>query len=245
MKQAVAPLQPLDDRWNWITSVTSADVLVLTEAKVPEGGAPDDWQVVHVPDGIGKRRRWGTVVAGRRLEIQRSEFRRRLTRHENDQPNPATTFTVDILRGGTLMFRLIGAYGLLEGTGNGFRELEFILNECEDVIDHFGPEQLVLAGDLNLWPDDALPPLLDLGLIDVVSRKTRLPELDAPLGGSRIWTHKNGPRDSNGARQEIDFIFVSGDLIESVKDVDGGVDDFPDAWDFSDHAPVVATLDGL
>ena len=245
MKQAVAPLQPLNDRWNWITSVTSADVLVLTEAKVPEAGALDDWQVVHVPDGIGKRRRWGTVVAGRRLEIRRSEFRRRLTRHESDRPNPVTTFTVDILRGETLVFRLIGAYGLLEGTGNGFRELEFILNECEDVIDHFGPEQLVLAGDLNLWPDDALPPLWDLGLVDVVSRKTRLPELDSPLGGSRIWTHKNGSRASNGARQEIDFIFVSGDLIESVKDVDGGVDDFPDAWDFSDHAPVVATLDGL
>ena len=245
MKQAVAPRKPLDDRWRWITSITAADVLVLTEAKVPKLGLPTGWQVAHTPDGIGKRRRWGTVIASNELEIRRSKFKRRQTARIEDRPNSATTFTVDICRESEILFRLVGAYGLLEGTSNGFRELEFILNECEDVMREFGSERLVVAGDLNLWPEDTIPAFAALGLIDVVSKKRLLPELEEPLGGSRIWTHKNGAKDSNGARQEIDFIFTSNDLIGTVSDVEGGVDDYPDAWNWSDHAPVSVTFNGV
>ena len=65
-----------------------------------------------------------------------------------------------------------------------------------------------------------------------------LPELKGAVGGSRIWTHKNG-NSPNAARQELDFIFATDELADEVSAVGGGIDDFPDAWDVSDHAPVV------
>ena len=105
-----------------------------------------------------------------------------------------------------------------------------VLNECENVLRESGSEWLVVAGDLNLWPKDTIPALPTLGLIDAMSKKRLRPELDEPLGGSRIWTTRNEEKDSNGARQEIDF---------------GGVDDYPDAWNWSDHAPVSVTFNGV
>lgn len=69
------------------------------------------------------------------------------------------------------------------------------------------------------------------------------PPLKDPIEGTRIWTHKNGAKHTDGARQELDFIFISEDLRRNVIEISGGVHDFPDAWEMSDHAPVVVTLD--
>jgi hypothetical protein len=68
--------------------------------------------------------------------------------------------------------------------------------------------------------------------------KSFLEKLEGAVGGSRIWTHKNG-NSPNAARQELDFIFVSEELSNEVSTVGGGINEFPDAWDMSDHAPVV------
>jgi endonuclease/exonuclease/phosphatase family metal-dependent hydrolase len=57
-----------------------------------------------------------------------------------------------------------------------------------------------------------------------------------------MWTHKNG-NSPNAAVQNLDYIFISEHFAEIVVDVYGGVDDFPDAWDVSDHAPVVLELE--
>ena len=48
-----------------MASQVDPDVVVLTEAKVPHGGPPQGWEAIWLPDGVGKRRRWGTVIAGR------------------------------------------------------------------------------------------------------------------------------------------------------------------------------------
>jgi len=57
-----------------------------------------------------------------------------------------------------------------------------------------------------------------------------------------MWTHKNsgGP---NAAVQQIDFMFATAELADRVGKVWGGVADFPDVWDMSDHAPVVAEFE--
>ena len=54
-----------------------------------------------------------------------------------------------------------------------------------------------------------------------------------------MWTHKNGNAYGNGIAQQLDYIFASKDLLDEVDVVAGGIQDFPDAWSLSDHAPVV------
>jgi len=241
-KQGVAPRQKAPVLWDWIARVTNADVLVLTEAKVPKEGLPTGWTAIYTPGGLEKRKPWGTIVAARGFELRRTEFHRRRTRSESGRPNPNTTFAVDILSEGVAVLRVIGAYALLGGTGSGATEMSLILNECEDVIRDHGADRLVVAGDFNLWPSYVSRDFKQIGLVDVTGSRNSFPVLDSPVGQSRIWTHKNGPRQSNGARQEIDFVFVSKDLAKSMFDIMGGVDDYPDAWDMSDHAPVVVSV---
>ena len=54
-----------------------------------------------------------------------------------------------------------------------------------------------------------------------------------------MWTHKNRNAGGNGKAQQLDYIFASKDLLDEVDVITGGIQDFPDAWSFSDHAPVV------
>jgi len=241
-KQGVAPRKAAPVLWEWVINTTKADVLVLTEAKVPKDGLPAGWTAIYQPGGVDKRRQYGTIVAARGLSLRRTDFKRRKTRREEDRPHPATTFAVDVSLDGELAIRIIAAYGLLAGTGNGLRELRVISNEVRDVIRHHGNEEIVLAGDFNLWPDRVVPTVEDLGLVDVTGSRTSLPDLETPSGGSRIWTHKNGPKYSRGARQELDYIFVASHLARGMRDISGGVHDFPDSWEMSDHSPVAVTL---
>ena len=54
-----------------------------------------------------------------------------------------------------------------------------------------------------------------------------------------MWTHRN--TDQPGAKaQNIDYILATPELAGEVVSVSGGISDFPDAWEISDHAPVVA-----
>ena len=56
-----------------------------------------------------------------------------------------------------------------------------------------------------------------------------------------MWTHKNtDDPNKNASIQELDFIFATEDLWDELIDVRAGIEDFPDAWTVSDHAPVVA-----
>lgn len=239
-KQGVAPLQKEDRLWEWIIRNAEPDVLVLTEARVSEAGIPREWQAVYAPGGIGHRRRYGTIIAARGAEISPVDFTR--TQDVSCYPHPATTFGVEIRVRGCLELVLLGAYGLLSDEGDGYDELGRIAEEYIDLIAEYGDDRTVIAGDFNLLPCDLLPVMSELGVIDVTGEREHLPRLRDARGGSRIWTHKNGGKNKNGACQELDFIFVSADLVGGLGDIMGGVDDFPDAWEMSDHAPVAATI---
>jgi exonuclease III len=56
-----------------------------------------------------------------------------------------------------------------------------------------------------------------------------------------MWTHRNG-NSPGAAVQHLDFIFASRQMVRELRQVTGGVRDFPDSWDVSDHAPVVAAF---
>jgi hypothetical protein len=248
-KQGVAPRKPALELWEWVTRETNADILVLTEARITADGIPEGWEAIYTPGGLGGRRNYGTIIAARGVEIRRAEYPRIEDSEFDDDPDDpiefpsqATTFAVEVLVEGQLELVVLGAYGLLDEYGNGMGELSKIANEYVDLVTEYGLERVVVAGDFNLWPDDLLPLLSELHLDDVTSKRKSFPRLQDPRGGSRIWTHKNGAKNTNGARQELDYIFVGSEFDGELRDIRGGVDDFPDAWEFSDHAPVAVTL---
>ena len=241
-KQGVAPRQKEPELWKWIQDVISPDLIVLTEAKAPKTGFPRDWRGVWVPGGVGNRRPFGTVIAGKHVELQNTEFRRRKTKALENRPNPATTFCVDVLRHGELMFRVLGHYGLMLDDKNGLDALDHLNREVDDILREHGDNRFVVAGDFNLWPNYVVGDFKNIGMTSVTDLRKSFPTLRDPQFGSRIWTHKNGAKASDGMRQELDFIFISKDLRKKFISTKGGVGDFPDAWDMSDHAPVVVEL---
>ena len=239
MKQAVAPKKPLPVLWEWIESNLEPDVIVLTEARIPKDGLPPGWHAIWTPGGIGPRRTWGTIIAARDLNLRPAKFERNPTKDPNyKSPQPGSVHTVDVFVGDKVWATVVGAYGFMLDSKDGWDALMGIANECKDLIDS-GNNRVILAGDFNLWPSDVLPIVEnDMGLIDLMGSVKGLPDLVGGVGGSRIWTHKNG-NSPNAARQELDFIFVSEELADEVVSVGGGIDEFPGAWEMSDHAPVV------
>ena len=241
-KQGVAPRQKEPELWRWMQETIAPDLIVLTEAKAPKAGFPQGWSGIWVPGGVGNRRPWGTVIAGRNLELVKTEFKRRKTKSEANRPNPATTFCVDVRLDGEVFCRVMGHYGLMLDNMDGLDALRLLHHELEDVISEHGDQKLLVAGDFNIWPDYVVGGFEDIGLKSVTDLRDSFPTLRSPECGSRIWTHKNGPKASDGMRQELDFIFISKDLKKKFVSTKGGVGDFPDAWEMSDHAPVTVDL---
>jgi len=240
-KQGVAPRQKEPELWRWIQGTINPDVIVLTEAKVPKAGFPQGWSGVWVPGGVGKSRPWGTIIAGQNIELVKTIFKRRKTKSESNRPNPATSFCVDVMIGGELTCRVMGHYGLMLDGMDGRGALILLYRELDDLIKEHGDKKLIVAGDFNLWPD-YMGGFKNRGLTSVTDLRSSFPKLRSPESGSRIWTHKNGPKASDGMRQELDFIFISKDLKKKFVSTKGGVGDYPDAWEMSDHAPVTVTL---
>jgi len=257
MKQAVAPRGRPDELWQWMEDNVSPDVMVLTEAKVPDGGPPAGWQAVWEPDGIGPKRRWGTVVAGRGVELVPvtemtvGRFRRRTV--PLTPRIPAAAVVSDVVVEGERWATVVGLYGLttdLDGNkvGHGAFTLQALLSDLLPLLSSNRNKRLILAGDFNLCPDDLRQTieLPDLRNLTDFTRSSRAPlqgctRCDAPTPKEcgHFWTHRNG-NSPNAAVQNIDYIFASPDLARELIGMSGGVGDYPDAWDVSDHAPVVA-----
>ena len=241
-KQGVAPRQKEPELWKWIQETIDPDLIVLTEAKAPKAGFPKGWSAIWIPGGVGNRRPFGTVIAGKHIELQKTEFRRRRTRSAENRPNPATTFCVDVLREGELLLRVLGHYGLMLGDKSGLDALDVLNREVDDILHEHGDKRFIVAGDFNLWPDYVVGHFKSISMTSVTDLRKSFPTLRDPQYGSRVWTHKNGAKATDGMRQELDFIFVSKDLKKKCISTKGGVGDYPDAWEMSDHAPVDVDL---
>ena len=63
MRQAF-PKKPLPELWEWIETVITPDVIVLTEARVPKEGLPEGWQAIWTVGGTGTRSTWGVIETG-------------------------------------------------------------------------------------------------------------------------------------------------------------------------------------
>jgi len=253
IKQAVAPKKPLDQLWAWAESRIEPNVLVLTEAKVPKTGVPAGWTATWDPNGIDPKRKWGTVVAGRGVELRPiTEVQVKKKAHRLAVEWPAAVQVVDILQNGERWASLVGFYAVTldkNGTscGHGGYSVPRMMEQLKPLFDSDRSERIVLAGDLNLWPSHFGDYFERYGLYDLIEMTAedrepleRCANCDGDTEGcGHLWTHKNG-NSPNAAVQQIDFIFASEALAGSLVDVYGGVGHFADAWDVSDHAPVVA-----
>jgi endonuclease/exonuclease/phosphatase family metal-dependent hydrolase len=130
--------------------------------------------------------------------------------------------------------------------GNGSFSVPRLLQDLEPLIRDRRRGRLVLAGDFNLWPVDVRGLAETYGLVDLVNAtaSTR-PALKGCSGCTlgrecgHMWTHRNG-NGPNSAVQNIDYIYGNDIALSEIREVTGGIRDFPDAWEMSDHAPVVA-----
>jgi len=229
--------------WSWAANNLDADVYVFTEAKVPKTGLPQGWNALYVPGGVGSRRPWGTVIASPRRELRASNpIRMVLEEGEADceLPHPAVTHSADILVDGSHWATIVGAYGFTPESKDGSDALLGIVCETMDVLNsHDHP--VIVAGDFNLHPDGLIEVFHELEMTDVLTLAKAPKRLDG-VNGTRRWTHRN-TNNPGATVQELDFIFVSDDLAERLVGVLAGIEDFPDAFDVSDHAPVLADFE--
>ena len=236
----------------WLGARTAFDIAILTEARWPEEGFGPGWSAIGTPDGLDEQRQWGTVIAGRGVRLEQITsvsglLRRRALKHHW----PAAVQVCEVHTEHGRWGVVIGVYGVTDDLAgkkvkHGRISLPHIINELTPVMRR--NDRVVLAGDFNLHPQDMPRRIAELGFVDVVeaTASTR-PALPGCLGCSmgdacgHVWTHRNrGGR--NPSAQNIDFIFAKRALMPDLIEVRGGSGDFPDAWDVSDHAPVVATF---
>ena len=251
MKQ-VAPRRPLADRWTWMEEAIRPSVIVLTEAKVPDEGPPQPWSAVWTPGGVDKKRRWGTVVAGFNVDLlELKDVQRRFRSTSLRFEWPAVVQVADLLVGGERWGTIVGFYGITlgpDGTsiGSGRYSVKILMEQLDPLLRSDRRDRIVVAGDFNLTPKGMGGLADSYGLVDLVTStaNSRSPldgctDCDAGADCGHMWTHRN--TDQPGAKaQNIDYILATPELAGEVVSVSGGISDFPDAWEISDHAPVVA-----
>ena len=254
LKQAIAPKKPLTELWSWAAERVKPDCIVFTEGKVPSAGIPRGWNAHWNPSGVypEQRNRWGTVVASRGVKIRPvQEIKTRWRTHLLELEWPAAVQVVDVLDDGDYWGTVVGFYAVTknrrgESSGNGAYSWPTMMSQLNRLFESDRAQRLVVTGDLNLLPKDIGSVANQYGLIDLIDHTAASrPKLkgcnscNRPSGCHHLWTHKN-TGGKNPSVQQVDYIFVSGQLFAELKGVEGGDRDFPDAWVMSDHAPVVA-----
>ena len=253
LKQAMKPNRSPAELWSWAEKQIDPSVIVFTEAKVPDTGVPDGWSAVWNPDGVAHDRKiWGTVIAGRGVELDKVTHVRTGFRRRTITPMfRGAVEVVDVYESNSFWGTVIGLYAVnrdLRGNkhGNGQYSLTRSLEELDPLIRDRRRGRLILAGDLNLLPIDVQGMVEPYGFTDLVAATAHArPALAGckrcNLGKEcgHMWTHRNG--NSPGASvQNIDYMYGNEIALSEVLEVSGGIRDFPDAWEMSDHAPVVA-----
>ena len=169
LKQAIAPKKPIADLWRHTATDIDPHVMVFTEAKVPKDGVPSGWTAQWKEGGIGHRRRWGTILAGRGVELRPITHVGSWRRRPFKNSWPAALEAAEVIVAGRSWGAVIGIYGMLvdargERVGSGRISVPLMLEEVAPIVR--AHRNVVVAGDFNIWPNDK-PRILDrLGLVD-------------------------------------------------------------------------------
>ena len=244
----------LEEQWNWAQENIAADCVVFTEAKVPEAGPPSGWTAVWDPAGVypESKNKWGTVIAARGVELRPVTTMRRLFRTiPLEVVWPAAVQVAEIWRNGEFWATLVGLYAVTKdennkSIGSGAYSWPMMMDQMAPLLRSETRGRLLVAGDMNVHPPDVKTIADDYRLIDLVEHTADSRELTPTCvscrkkhGCHHLWTHKNRG-GKNPSVQQIDFILASHELVKELVSIRGGDEDFPGAWELSDHAPVVA-----
>ena len=244
----------LDEQWKWAEENLAADCVVFTEAKVPETGPPDGWTAVWDPAGVypENKNKWGTVIAGRGVELRPVRTMKRMFRSVPLQfVWPAAVQVVEIWRDGKFWATLVGFYAVTkdennQSIGSGHYSWPTMMDQMAPLLRSETRGRLLVVGDMNLHPPDVKVIADDYLLVDLIEETADSRELTTTCiscrkkhGCHHLWTHKNRG-GKNPSVQQIDFILASKSLARELVSIEGGYADFPDSHSLSDHAPVVA-----
>jgi exonuclease III len=262
LMQAMKPKKAPTFLWNWAEEHIQPDVMVFTEARISKEHVEDGWSALWEPAGIYPHipRSWGTVIASPTCELIPVNYAtRRLRKTQLEFKWPGAIQVADIISQGERWATIVGLYGVLRNLDgqkalNAVTSMRHFMGQLEPLLHSRSGDRVLIAGDFNVWPFMAADLIGDYGLTDLVEHtgNERSPLDDCancnylidqgrpPVEKcGHLWTHRNegGP---NPTKQQIDFIFATNELVGELKSVSGGVADFPDVWEVSDHAPVIA-----
>ena len=247
--QSVFPVRS-HGKWGFLEERVRPDVAVIAEAKPdPKSNLLQTYQ----EGGLGPRRRWGTVVAAkprfRTGEVQQVEYDNMT--YDLYNTAPGSVVVCDVFDGGERLLTIAGVYAMTvnddgDKVGHGGFTTMSIVEDLVPLFDARQDRRIVIAGDLNLWPNDAVPMVELLPVVDLVEMTASArPESPGCVCESskpchHIWTHNNSFK---GKFQQIDFMFATDDLADRLSSIVGGPEAFPDIWEWSDHAPLVAEFE--
>ena len=228
-----------DELWQWAEENLKADLVIFTEAEIPppKSISANGWNSVFKKGGIPNRSNWGTIIAGRNLRVELITHVGRNQEYALDSFFPGSFTAADVWSGQDYFATVIGLY------------LPYRKDENKEFIGH--PENdltamaadfvalttdrnssLIVAGDFNTSYDE-VPHILKKS----VSRKFALSN---PFENVAFNTFKQD-WDEDGL-YEVDYLYISKDLKKRLTSKKGGDKDFSNAFEVSDHAPLLIEL---
>jgi exonuclease III len=220
--------------WNWADDNLAADLVIFTEAATPPPPSvrAQGWNVVHRPGGFPNRSSWGTLIAGRNLRVEHLTHVSK-KKYELDTKFPGSLTAADVWVDDEYFACVVGMYlpyrkdANKDFIGHPTSDLVELKDDFKNLLDHCAG-QLIVAGDLNDMHYRQIPkPLNKLGLVD--------PFKDYDHATFRQdWDHEG--------IFLMDYLYLSSELADRITAFSGGIDDFPDSLNVSDHAPLLLEL---
>jgi exonuclease III len=253
--------------WNYLRDNLHADVALVQEASPPE----EFTSVVYRPIDENKYN-WGSAVVAIRSDLilrarpripLASCYLTPVTGDELPDSHPGACAVADVLnKRGQYQFTAISLYGQWEVMANG-REyscarLHRMISDLTGVLSASRRHPVVLAGDLNVTTQGAGSAENQAAVVFARLRAWRLADCIARTRASRPWlancacpegdacSHVRTYRHNNledSDPTQWDYAFVSESKVSALKEC--RVIDDAAAWEFSDHCPILLTLDGV
>lgn len=221
--------------WHWADQQLAADLVIFTEAETPPPSqSVKGWSVAHRPGGFPGVSRWGTIIAGKGLRVERIAH---VGDYQLDMHYPGSLTAADVWVGDTFVATVIGLYLPFRKDkrkvfiGNPFEDLSTVGGDIVQLFEH-RRGLFIVAGDLNHEHHCIPPALSKLG-----AAGTRLVD---PFAGVLPKTFEQDW--ANRRQYTLDYLYVSETLADRIVHKKGGIADFPTAFSMSDHAPLLVEI---
>ena len=216
--------------WSYLWEKITPDIALLQEI-VPPAQSFELYNILY--HEIDKKRRWGTSI------ISKPKINREIYSN-NFYPGSSGLIIAEVKISHSFTLTVINIYGLIDPEGYATTTMHHIISDLTSILHNKNKRNIVLGGDFNVseqWDikyknrDPAHKLVFDrlknLGLINCTKE----------FFNGHIQTHFHS---RSSVRWQNDYIFVSKNLINKVKDCK--VINTPEMSEFSDHYPVMIEL---